>query len=143
MKQSNSVSKWHKVIAIMAIIWNLLGVGAYLKKAYTTDETIMLLPEAERALYLNIPAWYTAAFAIAVFAGFVGSILLLMNKKIASNLLTLSLLGVFVQMYFHFFLSNAMDVYGLGSAVMPVLVIVIAVFLVWHVRNLQAMGKLS
>ena len=143
MTQSNGLFKWHKALSIIAIIWNLMGVAAYLMQAFMTDEAINLLPETERALYTNIPAWYTAAFAIAVFAGFFGSIFLLLKKKLATSLLMLSLIGIFVQMYYNFFRSKSMEIYGLGSTVMPVLVILIAIFLVWYARNLQTKGILA
>ena len=105
MTESNKLIKWHKLIAIMAVVWNLLGVSAYLMHAYMTDEAIALLPENEQALYTNIPAWYTAAFAIAVFAGAIGSILLLSKKKLATPILILSLIAIFVQMYYNFFVG--------------------------------------
>jgi len=137
MTKSNQLVKWHKLISLLAIIWNLLGVGAYLMHAYMTDEAIAKLPENEQVLYTNIPAWYTGAFAIAVFAGAIGSILLLLKKKLATSILMLSLLGIFVQMYYNFFISKSMEVYGPGSAVMPVFVIIVGVFLVWYAKNLQ------
>ena len=108
-----------------------------------TDEAIALLPENEQALYVDIPAWYTAAFAIAVFAGAIGSVLLLLKKKLASPILILSLLGIFVQMYYNFFISKSMEVYGPGSMVMPIFVILVGVFLVWYAKKLQIEGEVS
>ncbi len=143
MTESNQWIKWHKLIALLAIIWNLLGVVAYLMHAYMTDESIALLPENEQVLYVDIPAWYTAAFAIAVFAGAIGSILLLLKKKLASPVLLLSLLGILVQMYYNFFISKSMEVYGPESVVMPIFVILVGVFLVWYSKKMQSEGLLS
>ena len=143
MSKSSQLVQWHKLISLLAIIWNLLGVGAYLMHAYMTDEAIALLPENEQALYVDIPAWYTAAFAIAVFAGAIGSVLLLLKKKLASPVLILSLLGIFVQMYYNFFISKSIEVYGPGSMVMPIFVILVGVFLVWYAKKLQTEGEVS
>jgi len=143
MTGSNQWIQWHKLIALLAIIWNLLGVGAYLMHAYMTDEAIALLPENEQALYVDIPAWYTAAFAIAVFAGAIGSILLLLKRKLAKPVLLLSLFGILVQMYYNFFISKSMEVYGPGSVVMPIFVILVGIFLVWYAKNLKAEGFLT
>lgn len=123
------------VISSVALIWNLMGVMAYLNQAYMGDEIIAALPEAERSLYEVIPAWYTAAFAIAVFAGVLGCILLLARKKIALQVFILSLVGILVQMFYNFFISNSMDVYGPGSMVMPIMVIIIGIYLVWFSKN--------
>ncbi|MBT3587854.1 MAG: hypothetical protein HN507_04320 [Flavobacteriaceae bacterium] len=123
------------IIAISALIWNLMGVMAYLGQAYMTDETKALLPEAEKALYDNVPIWVTAAFAIAVFGGVLASIALLMRKQIAKTLFLVSLIGILVQMIYNFFISGAMDVYGHGEIIMSTMVIVIGVYLYLYSKN--------
>ena len=90
------------VIAVVALISNLMGVMAYLGQAYMTDEALAALPEAERAINENYPAWATAAFAIAVFGGAIGCILLLLRKKMATTLFIVSLIGILVQMIYNF-----------------------------------------
>lgn len=79
-----------KIIAILAILWNLMGVLAYLGHAYTDPES---LPENQQ-MYIDYPAWVTAAYATAVFAGLFGSITLLLKKKISNLLFILSLVCV-------------------------------------------------
>ncbi len=131
------------IISIVALIWNAMGVMAYLGQAYMGEEVIAALPENEQALYANIPAWYTAAFAIAVFGGLLGCILLLLRNKLAKPVLFISLIGVLVQMFYNFFISNSMEVYGPGSAVMPIMVIIISFFLVWFAKRNIAKGWLK
>ena len=131
------------IIAVIAVIWNLMGVMAYLAEAFMNDEAKALLPEAERALYDNVPSWATAAFAIAVFGGFIASIALLIRKKIAMPLFLISLIGILVQMFYNFFISGAMDVYGPGGMVMPAMVITIGVFLYMYSRNVITKGWLN
>ena len=53
--------------------------------------------------------------------------------------LQLSLLGVLVQMYHAFFMSNSFEVFGPGGMIMPVMVVVIAIYLV--VLSRQAATK--
>ena len=131
------------VIGVIALIWNGMGVMAYLAQAYITDDALALLPEAERALYNDIPAWATAAFAIAVFGGALASLVFLMRKKLATLLFTLSFIGIVVQMVYNLMISKAMEVYGPGGSVMPVLVILIGLFLVWYSKKATANGWLS
>ncbi|MDZ7768490.1 MAG: hypothetical protein U5K38_05175 [Woeseiaceae bacterium] len=57
------------IISALALLWNLLGVMAYIMRVTMTPEALAALPEAERELYTNTPAWVTGVFAIAVFAG--------------------------------------------------------------------------
>lgn len=131
------------IIAIVALIWNLMGVMAYIDQAYIADETVAALPEAERALYENLPAWVTAAFAIAVFGGALGCILLLLRKKLAIKVFIASFIAIVVQMIYNLGISGAMDVYGPGAAIMPVMVIAIGAFLIWYSKNVDKKGWLS
>ncbi len=142
-RMSNKPTRWFWILAIAALVWNLLGVMAYVMQVSMTEEALALLPEDQRVLYETVPAWATAAFAIAVFAGAVGCIALLLRKSWATPLLVLSLAGVLVQMFHSFFLSDALEVYGSSGMVMPILVLVIAVWLVGFSRSAAAKGWLS
>jgi hypothetical protein len=140
---SNKPTRWFWILAIAAMVWNLLGVMAYLMQVSMTDEALALLPDDQRLLYETVPAWAIAAFAIAVFAGALGCIALLLRKSWATPLFVLSLAGVLVQMFHSFFLSDALQVYGASGMVMPILVLVIAVWLVGFSRSAAAKGWLS
>ena len=143
MTSTNKPKAGFWIIAVIALIWNLMGVLAYIAQAYMTDEDKALLPEAERTLYDNVPAWATAAFAIAVFGGLLASLTLLIRKKIAKTLFLISLIGIIVQMAYNFFISEAMDVYGPGGMTMPVMVVVIGIFLYMYSKNAITKGWLS
>ncbi|WP_299109490.1 hypothetical protein [uncultured Tenacibaculum sp.] len=141
--ESNKPTTLFWVIGIFALIWNAMGVMAYIGQAYMTDEMLAALPEAERALYENVPAWVTAAFAIAVFGGALGCILLLLRKKTAKLLFLISLIAIIVQMTYNLFMSKASEVYGPGGMIMPIMVIIIGVFLLLYSKKSIEKGWLS
>lgn len=126
------------IIGIVALIWNLMGVFAYLQQAYMTEEDLMAMPVAEQALYENIPAWVTGAYAIAVFGGALGCILLLLRKKLAGSLFLISLVGIVVQMSYNLFMSKATEAYGPGGITMTAMVILIGIFLLWYAKKKTA-----
>ncbi len=126
---------WFWVLSVLALLWNLMGVFAYLAEAYMTDEAFATLPEAQQALYETRPSWVTGAFAIAVFAGTLASIGLLLRKKWAFSIFVLSLLGVLGQMTYQFFLSNTFEVMGNQFMVMPIAIILLAIALVLFSRS--------
>ncbi len=128
------VPTWFWVLSVLALLWNLMGVFAYLAEAYMTDETFATLPEAQQALYNARPSWVTGAFATAVFAGTLGSIGLLVRKKWAFPVFVLSLVGVLGQMTYQFFLSNTFEVFGNVFMIMPIAVTLIAIALVFFSR---------
>ncbi|WP_394421138.1 hypothetical protein [Tenacibaculum mesophilum] len=143
MTDSNKPTTLFWIIGIAALVWNGLGVMSYIGQAYMTDEVRAALPEAERALYENVPTWVTAAFAIAVFGGLLGSAFLLMRKKLARPMFLISLIAIIVQMSYNLFMSRASEVYGPGSIIMPIMVIVIGVFLLMYSKKTIAKGWLS
>ena len=130
------------IISIVGLLWNIMGVVAYVGQAYMTEEVKAALPEAEQAYYSNLPAWVTAAFAISVFAGFLGCIAMLLRKKLATLLLNLSLITVFIQFVYNFFLQKDMEVSG-ANLIMPAIVIIIASFLVWYSKKSVVNGWIS
>lgn len=134
---------WFRISAALALIWNLLGVAAYIAQATITEAQLAALPHAQRLLYESTPGWATAAFATAVFAGALGSLLLVLRRSVATPILILSLLAVLVQMFHSFFMSSSFAVYGPGGLIMPVLVIVIAIGLVWLGRKGQKLDWLA
>lgn len=134
------IPKWFWAIAGIALVWNLMGVGAYMAQVMMDESALAALPDAERALYEATPAWATGAFALAVFGGALGSLLLLLRKSLALPVLLVSLLGVLVQMCHAFFLSKSIEVYGPGGLIMPIMVIIISIFLVWLAKHSNDQG---
>lgn len=59
---------------------------------------IASFPETHRAIIESRPAWAMAGFALAVFGGALGCVLLLLRKAIASYVFAASLLGVIITM---------------------------------------------
>lgn len=72
------------IISVLALLWNLLGVMAYIMQVTMTPEALQALPAEQQALYTNVPAWATAAFAVAVWGSTLGCILLLLRKKLST-----------------------------------------------------------
>jgi surface polysaccharide O-acyltransferase-like enzyme len=126
----NKAPTWFTVVGILALVWNLMGVMAYVMQVTMGPDVIAQLPQEQRELYENMPTWATAAFAIAVNGGALGCLLLILKKNLAGLVLQLSLAGVLVQMVHAFFMSKSFEVFGPGAMVMPVMVIIIAVYLV-------------
>ncbi|WP_425236966.1 hypothetical protein [Ulvibacterium sp.] len=125
---------WFWIVSIVALLWNLMGVLAYLQQAFMTEEALAALSEPERLLLETRPAWATAAFALAVWGGLLGCIALLLRKKWARPVLVISLIGILVQMIHSFFISNNLEVYGPGEISMPILILLIGVGLVIFAR---------
>ena len=97
---------WFKPVAIVALLWNLLGCFAYLQNVTLTPEAIAAMPEAQQAVYHAFPVWGVAGMAIAVWAGALGSLALVLRKRWAVEVLVVSLAGVILQDVFRVELEN-------------------------------------
>ena len=123
------------VISSIALVWNLMGVFNYLDQAFMTDKVLETLPKEQQILYQDVPAWVTAAFAIAVFSGTLGSLLLLLKKKNASTFFIISFLGIMGQMSYRLLIDQNSDSYGPMGIAMPIMIIAFGGYLIWYSRK--------
>ncbi|MCW8879276.1 MAG: hypothetical protein OQJ89_15045 [Kangiellaceae bacterium] len=138
MSQENKAPTAFWILIGLALVWNLLGVMAFISQMLMTPEMLAELPQAEQELYASTPTWANAAFAFAVFGGALGCIALLLRAGWALPVLLISLLAILVQMYHSFFISNSFEVFGPGRMIMPIMVIIIAIALLWFSHQVKS-----
>lgn len=139
----NTPPKWFKVVAVVAMLWNLLGCLAFASDLSLSPQDVAMLPESQQALYAARPAWAIAATGIAVFCGVLGCIGLLLRKKWAFPVLALSLIGILVQDFGLFVLVDGATLAGSFAVVMQAAVLAIGIFLVWLSRKGITQGWLT
>ena len=131
------------VISSMALVWNLMGVFNYLVQVLMSDEVLASLPKDQQLLYQDVPAWVTAAFAVAVFSGTLGAVFLLLKKKIASTFFILSFVGIVTQMSYGLLLDEKTDNYGPLGLLMPLMIIAVGAYLIWYSKKAKENRWLS
>ncbi|MBQ0768456.1 MAG: hypothetical protein KBT58_04140 [Bizionia sp.] len=135
---------WYWIIASFALLWNAMGVYQYLQQAYQTDAFKAMYPDAEiLEMVINTPGWVMAAFATAVFFGFLGSLALVLRKRWAKPLLLISLIGIVVQLTYNLFISNALEVYGPGAVIMPMMVLIFGLVIFYMAKKAETKGWIS
>ena len=133
---------WLKIVAVVALLWNLLGCFAFFSDLRLTPEDLAKLPAAQQALYAARPGWAVAATAVAVFGGVLGSIGLLLGKKWALPVFVLSLLGILAQDFGLFVLAKGASLAGPVAVVMQGIVLAVGIGLVLLSRKGIARGWL-
>jgi fucose 4-O-acetylase-like acetyltransferase len=121
------------VIGAVALIWNALGSMNYIMQ--TSPGTLAGYPEAARTLVETRPAWATGAFAIAVFGGALGCVLLLLRRSVAFYLFIASLIGVIVTNIHTLGVPGSVEI-CVGSLIS----LVVAAFLFWYSRMIERKG---
>ncbi len=130
------------VISAVALIWNVMGVINYFMQM--NADALATYPEAERAIVEGRPAWATGAFAIAIFGGALGCLLLLFRKSAAYYLFIASLLGVIVTMIHTLGVASSTIDFSLGEILGIILMpLVLAAFLVWYSKQTRSKGWIS
>jgi hypothetical protein len=131
------------IIGGAALVWNLIGLAFYIGEVTMTPEALAALTEAQQEFFLTTPTWATAAFAIAVNAGALGSLFLLLRKTWAVPTLVISLIAIVIQYVDAFVLRGAFGIVGVSSLIIPSMVFVIGVALLWYARVTKERGWLN
>ena len=127
------------IIGIVALIWNVMGVTNFFVQM--NPDVLAAYRESERAIVEGRPVWATGAFAVAVYGGVLGCLLLLLRRSAAYYLFIASLLGVIATMIHT--LSVGID-FGLGEILGIILMpLVMAVFLIWYSKQAESKGWIS
>ena len=132
---------WFWAVAVLALLWNLFGLAMFYMQVNMTPEQLAQLPEAQRELTQAFPSWIWAVDGVAVVAGTLGSLLLLMRRRLALPLFWISLVAVVVLFGYCLFPGRMLEVLGPAQSLpMPILVTVVALLLAWFARRSIARG---
>jgi len=134
---------WHLwVVGVLGVLWNCVGAFDYLM-TQTRNESYMgqFTPEQLEYFY-GFPMWVVAFWAVAVWGGLLGAVLLLLKKRIAVPLLLASFLSMIVSSIHNFLLSNGLEVMGGPGAVFSVVIFFVALGLWLYARAMARRGLL-
>ena len=86
---------WFWAASSLGLAWNLFGVAQFAGSLSATQETLVAsgLTVEQASVMLGYPAWMTTAFAVGVFGGLFGCVLLLLRKRLSVPVFAVSLAG--------------------------------------------------
>lgn len=125
------VPVWFWIVSGLALLWEGMGCYAYLMQVTMNAKDLAQLPEGQRQMWEAMPIWVVGAYAVAVWAGLLGAVALLMRRQWAKPMFLLSLIGVLIQFGWAFLVAGAAEKIGTGAYALPAAIIAIAVLLVW------------
>lgn len=135
----NNPPKWFTPVAVVALLWNLIGAAALAMNATADPAT---LTAAQQALAASTPAWAGIASWFAVGAGALGSLGLVLRKDWAPEALLVSLAGVIIQDLWLFAIADVASAYGTAPLIMQGIVLIIAIALLSLSRTARVRGWL-
>lgn len=132
------------IVGGLALLWNAMGVFDYamtrsMNAAYTAGFSAEQL-----AFVQTMPRLVVSAWAVGVFGGLAGSVLLLLRRRAAVWMLLASVLGVVTTTFHNYVLADGMSVAGDAfSLVFTTVIFVVALGLFLYASTMRTRGVLA
>ena len=117
--------KWLLWAGIALLLWNLFGVAAFIMQATMSAEALSSLPAEQQELWGDMGAATWIAYAVAVGAGTLGAISIILGRKWAVLLFLLSVAAIAAQ--FSYPLGYAWRNDMMSLMIFPAFIFVVAV----------------
>ena len=132
------------IIGVVALLWNALGAFDYVMTQTKNDAYMSKFTPEQLEFFYGLPAIVVAAWAIAVWGGVLGALLLLLRKSLAVWVLLASFVAMAITSFHNFVLSDGMEAIGDPVAlVFSALIFVVALVLYLYARKMQKQGVLT
>ena len=130
------------IVAVLALLWNLVGAFDYVMTE-TKNEAYMGQFSAEQLEYFyGFPAWVIAFWALAVWGGVLGAVLLLMRRKLAVTVFLISFLCMVVTSIHNYAIAGGGEIMGSTGLFFSVVIFVVALGLILYARKMARKGLL-
>ena len=144
-KHEQPATPWHLwVVGVVSLLWGAMGAMDYVMTQTRNVDYMSNFSPEQLEFFYGLPAWTVAAWAIAVWGGVLGSILLLMKRRHAFGVFVASLVAMLITAFQNFVLSNGLEVMGDPfSLAFTALIMLVAVALVIYSRAMHKRGILA
>lgn len=129
---------WHLwVVGVVSLLWNSFGCFDFTMTATRNEAYLSSYPAEMLDYWFAMPMWAWALWAIGVFGGFLGSVLLLLRRKLAVPIFAASFLAATVSMLVGTLDKNAprMEGAGMMSAMIVIIAALFAAYAWWLSRR--------
>lgn len=133
------VAGWFIIAAVASLLFMGLGCISYLMHVFANPAT---MPLDQRAAHEAEPAWVTGAYAVAVWIGLVGALLLVLRRKIAEWFLLLSLIAVLVWLAGLILVTQLRENMSANDLLVAMIVTALTWTVYWFARHSRQRGWL-
>jgi hypothetical protein len=130
---------WHIwVVGVVSLLWNSVGAMDFVMTQTKNKSYMSGFTPAQLEFYYGFPLWVVAAWGIAVWGGVLGSLFLLLRKRLAVHFFVASLVCIILTSIRNFVFSNGMEIMGgVGSLIFSALIFAIGVLLLLYARSMS------
>ena len=131
------------IVGAVTLLWNAVGAFDYVMTETRNASYMGQFTPEQLEFFYAFPSWVIAFWAIAVWGGVLGSILLLMRKSLAVPVFMVSLVSIMITAFHNYVLSDGLDVIGAGGLISTAVIFLIALGLVVYARAMKERGVLA
>lgn len=138
------VTPWHVwLVGVLALLWNSVGAFDYVMTQTRNASYLSQFSPEQLAYFHGFPKWVVASWALSVWGGVLGSVLLLLRKRWAVPVFGVSLATMVPTFFYNYVLTDGLAIMGgVGGLVFSVVIFVIGVALLIYARTLARNGVL-
>ena len=100
------------IVGVLSLLWNAMGAFDYLMTQTKNESYMAKFSPEQLDFFYGFPIWVESAWAIAVWGALVGSVLLLMAKKMTEWLFLVALVAMVLTSIHNYGFSNGLEVMG-------------------------------
>jgi hypothetical protein len=136
---------WHLwLVGSVGGLWSAMGVVSFMLTQMNVEAVMSRVPQEQRAYFESFPLWADGIWAIGVFGGVIGCLLLLLKNRLAFPVLLVSAIGAIGSNLGGLFLLGGMAVMrGTGSLGFTAIPILFGAFMAYYARAMSKKGVLT
>lgn len=136
---------WHLwVIGVLALLWNGMGAFDYLMTETQNESYMSRFTPEQLEFFYGFPTWVVALWAIAVWGGVLGALLLLFRSRFAAPTFLVALVAMVLVTIRNYVFAEGMEVTGSAGVLIFNAVIFLFSLLFWlYARAMSERGILT
>jgi hypothetical protein len=135
---------WHLwVVGALALLWNCGGAFDYLMTQTRNASYMSAFTPEQLAYFYGFPKWVVATWAVSVWGGVAGALLLLLRRRLAVPVFAASLAAMLPTFFHNYVLTDGLAVMGgVAGLAFTVVIVVAGVALLFYARALAGRNVL-
>ena len=126
------------VVGVLSLLWNSVGAFDYLMTQTRNASYLSAFTPEQLAYFQAFPSWVVATWALSVWGGVLGSILLLLRRRLALTVFGVSLVTMLPTFFYNYVLTDGLRIMaGAGWLSFNLVIVVVGWALLFYVSTLS------
>ena len=122
---------WHLwLVGVVAVLFNAIGVFDFVMNIVQGSSYMASagMTPAQIAHYEEMPAWMMVVWAVGVWGAILGSVLILLRRKLAVPVFAASLAAFLISLVYTYVLTNGGEIMGQAMAITSAVITALLLF---------------